>query len=211
MLTALHETFWDRLVGVVRLDRATYGALRRDAGATGQALVIVIFLGLANGISMVMSPVTIFMPDASDEMARVINGMSEALTFDTTGRRLLALVVGVIVSVGSWLISSWLLRVIGNRFAGTGRQVTTEEMRRLEGWGYAPSLAAFLTPIPALGPLLATAGMFWSLVTGVMALRAAFDIGIARAIVIEIAAFLILLFLMLLILIIILMLALPSA
>jgi hypothetical protein len=84
-------------------------------------------------------------------------------------------------------------------------------MRRLEGWGYAPSLAAFLTPIPALGPLLATAGMFWSLVTGVMALRAAFDIGIARAIVIEIAAFLILLFLMLLILIIILMLALPSA
>jgi hypothetical protein len=63
-------------------------------------------------------------------------------------------------------------------------------MRRLVAWGYSPSLAWYLLPIPIVGPMLALVGWFWSLVTGIMAVRAAFGIGIWQAVVIRVAAFL---------------------
>ena len=58
--------------------------------------------------------------------------MAAAFTFDTTERQLMALAVAILLTILSWYLSSWLLRVIGNRVAGSaGRQVTGEEMRRL--------------------------------------------------------------------------------
>jgi hypothetical protein len=105
-----------------------------------------------------------------------------------------------------------LLRVIGNRVAGSaGRKVTTAEMRRLVGWGYSPTLASFLTPIPVVGPLLATLGAFWTLVTGVMAVRTAFGVGILKAIGIEVAAFLVVLVVITVVVLITVMIAWPLA
>jgi hypothetical protein len=183
MLTALHESFWDRLTGVVTLQRPAYDALRVDPAATGQAWLIVVFLGLANGIAMVATPVATFFPDASAELTLF-------LTFDTAERQMLGLALGVIGAVVGWYLAAWLLRLIGNRMAA-GRTVTPEEMRRLVGWGYVPSLAAFLAPIPLVGPLLAALGSLWAFVTGVMAVRAAFDVGIGKALAIGVVAFLI--------------------
>jgi hypothetical protein len=145
----------------------------------------------------------------SDPMAQTAADLATALTFDTAERQVLALVAGVVGAIVSWYLSSWLLRVIGNRMAG--RTVSSEEMRRLVGWGYSPTLASFLTPIPLIGPLLATIGTFWALVTGVMALRAAFEIGVGKAIAIGIAAFLVVLVVVMVILFIIIMIAWPSA
>ena len=208
MLTALQESFWDRLGGVIALKRPAYEALRRDQTATAQAWLIVIFLGLANGIALVVTPVVADMPGVSGDVA---GELSAALTFDTTERQLLALAAGIGGAILSWYLISWLLRLIGNRLVPTSRRVGGEEMRRLVGWGYAPSLAAFLTPIPVLGPLLATLGAFWALVTGVMAVRAAFDVGIGKAIAIEIAAFLILLVVVTAIVLVALMIAWPAS
>ena len=67
---------------------------------------------------------------------------------------------------------------------------TTIHQDWLVAWGYSPTLASFLTPIPVVGPLLATVGALWTFVTGVMAVRIAFGVGIWKAIGIEIAAFL---------------------
>jgi hypothetical protein len=209
MMSALNESFWDRLVGVVSLNRATYELLQRDPAATGQAWFIVAFLGLANGIAMIVTPIVSVMPGMSDPMAQTAADLATALTFDTAERQVLALVAGVVGAIVSWYLSSWLLRVIGNRMAG--RTVSSEEMRRLVGWGYSPTLASFLTPIPLIGPLLATIGTFWALVTGVMALRAAFEIGVGKAIAIGIAAFLVVLVVVMVILFIIIMIAWPSA
>jgi hypothetical protein len=126
-------------------------------------------------------------------MASSAAEVAAALTFDTTERQLAALAVATLGAILSWYLSSWLLRVIGNRVAGrVGRQITTEEMRRLVAWGYAPTLASFLRPIPVVGPLLATLGALWAFVTGVMAVRTAFGVGIWKAIGIELAAFLLL-------------------
>jgi hypothetical protein len=82
-------------------------------------------------------------------------------------------------------------------------------MRRLVAWGYSPSLASFLAPIPIVGPILATLGSLWGFVTGVMAVRAAFDVGIWKALAIELAALLLLLLVVMIVVFITVMLAWP--
>jgi hypothetical protein len=193
MLSVLQESFWERLSGVIRLKRSTFEAIQRDPGAISQAWWIVVLLGLANGIAWIVTPIVVDFPGMTKEMADDAAALAAAFTFDTTERQITALAVGIVVTILIWYLSSWLLRVIGNRVVGKeGRQVTTAEMRRLVAWGYSPTLASFLTPIPVVGPLLATLGALWSFVTGVMAVRFAFGVGIWKAIGIEIAAFLIL-------------------
>jgi hypothetical protein len=192
MLSVLQESFWERLSGVIRLKRLTFEAIQRDPVATSQSWWIVVLLGLANGIAWIITPIVVEFPGMSKEMAGEVAALADAFTFDTTERQVTALVVAILLTILSWYLSSWLLRVIGNRVAGKeGRQVTAMEMRRLVAWGYSPTLASFLTPIPVIGPLLATLGALWTFVTGVMAVRTAFGVGIWKAIGIEIAAFLI--------------------
>lgn len=188
MMTALQQSFWDRLTGVVALQRPTYEAIQRDPEATGQAWLIILLLGLANGISWIIVSATGIPP----ELARAAPELVDALKFESNERRLLALIMGIVVGVVFWYISAWLLRVVGTRMAGMiGGQVTTEQMRRLVAWGSVPSLASFLAPIPVFGPLLATLGSLWSFVTGIMAVRTAFDVSIGKAIAIELIAFLV--------------------
>ena len=194
MLSVLRESFWERLSGVIGLKRPVYEALQHDPEATSQSWWIVVLLGLANGIAWIITPIVATFPSMTDEMARDVAPLIAAFTFDTTERQITALAAAILLTILSWYLWSWLLRVIGNRVAGsTGRKVTSAEMRRLVGWGYSPTLASFLTPIPVLGPLLATLGAFWTLVTGVMAVRTAFGVGVWKAIGIELAAVLVML------------------
>ena len=209
MLSVLQESFWDRLSGVVRLKRPTFETIQRDPEATNQAWWIVVLLGLANGIALISTPIVTVFPGMSEEMASRAAEVASALTFDTTGRQLMALAASIIGAILSWYLSSWLLRVIGNRVAG--RRVTGEEMRRLVAWGYAPTLASFLSPIPVVGPLLATLGTLWSFVTGVMAVRTAFGVGVWKAIGIELAAFLVVLVVVTVVVLITIMIAWPLA
>jgi hypothetical protein len=192
MLSVLQESFWERLSGVVRLNRPTFEAIQRDPEATSQSWWIVVLLGLANGIAWIVTPIVDF-PGMTDEMARDVAATAAALKFDTTDHQLIVLAAGILGAILSWYLWSWLLRVIGNRVAAKGeRQRTTAEMRRLVAWGHSPTLAWFLLPIPVVGQLLAPLGGLWAFVTGVMAVRTAFGVGIWKAIGIEIAAFLIL-------------------
>ena len=212
MLSVLQESFWERLSGVVRLNRLTYELIQRDSNATSQAWWIVVLLGLANGIALIVTPAVTVVPGMSEEMARSAAEVAAALTFDTTGRQLMALAAGILGAILSWYLSSGLLRLIGNRVAGRAeRQVTGEEMRRLVAWGYSPTLASFLSPIPVVGPLLATVGTLWAFVTGVMAVRTAFGVGIWKAIGIELAAFLVVLVVVTVIVIFTVMIAWPLA
>jgi hypothetical protein len=212
MLSVLQESFWERLSGVVRLNRVTYEAIQRDPEATTQSWWIVVLLGLANGIAWIVTPIVTSFPGMTDEMAGNVAALAAAFTFDTTERQIMALAVAILLTILSWYLTSWLLRVIGNRVAGSaGGKVTTAEMRRLVGWGYAPTLASFLTPIPVIGPLLATLGAFWTLVTGVMAVRTAFGVGIWKAIGIELAAFLVVLVVVTFVVLITVMIAWPLA
>ena len=71
------------------LKRPTYEAIQRDSKATSQAWWIVVLLGLANGIALIVTPV-VTVPGMSEEMARSAAEVAAALTFDTTGRQLMA-------------------------------------------------------------------------------------------------------------------------
>ena len=212
MLSVLQESFWDRLSGVIGLKRPVYEAIRHDPEATSQSWWIVVLLGLANGIAWIVTPIVAEFPGMTDEMAGDVAALVAAFTFDTTARQIMALAAAILLTVLSWYLWSWLLRVIGNRVAGSaGRKVTTAEMRRLVGWGYSPTLASFLTPIPVVGPLLATLGAFWTLVTGVMAVKTAFGVGIWKAIGIELAAVLVMLVVITAVVLITVMIAWPLA
>jgi hypothetical protein len=126
------------------------------------------------------------------ETASLVNEMSQAFAFQTNNQKIIALVSSVIISLVSWYITSWLLTFVGNRISQQlGDRTTSEQVRRLVGWGYAPQLASFLAPIPVIGGVLAFIGGIWAFVTGVMAIRAAFNVSIGRAIAIEILAFLV--------------------
>lgn len=212
MLSVLRESFWERLMGVLTLKRPTFEAIQHDSEATSQAWWIVVLLGLANGIALLSTPVTTVFPGMSEQMASDAAEVAAAFTFDTTERRLTALAAAILGAILSWYLSSWLLRLIGNRVAGRdGQQITAQEMRRLVGWGYSPTLASFLSPIPVVGPLLATLGTVWAFVTGVMAVRTAFGVGIWKAIGIEIAAFLMVLVVAMVVVLITLTIAWPLA
>jgi hypothetical protein len=212
MLSVLQESFWERLSGVIGLKRPVYESLQHDPEATSQSWWIVVLLGLANGIAWIVTPIVASFPGMTDEMAGDVAALAAAFTFDTTERQIMALAFAILLTILSWYLTSWLLRVIGNRVSGSaGRKVTTAEMRRLVGWGYAPTLASFLTPIPVIGPLLATLGAFWTLVTGVMAVRTAFGVGIWKAIGIEVAAFLVVLVVITVVVLITVMIAWPLA
>src|SRR3954452_16859027 len=153
MMSALQQSFWDRLTGVVALQRPTYEAIQGDPEATGQSWLIVVLLGLANGISWIIVSTTGIPP----ELAQAAPEIVDSLRFETNERRLLALVLGIVVGVVFWYISALLLRAVGRRMSAiTARQLTAEQMRRLVAWGSVPSLAAFLSPIPVFGPVLAT-------------------------------------------------------
>lgn len=192
MSSEWQESFGDRLIGVIRLNRPIYEAIKRDPRATTQALLIVVFLGLASGIALTTTSFAVDTTGMDAETASMVNQIAQAFTFETNGQKVMALVSSVITSLLSWYISSWLLAFVGNRMSHQlGERTTSEQMRRLVGWGYAPQLASFLAPIPVIGAFLAFVGGIWALVTAVMAIRVAFNVGIGRAIAIEALAVLV--------------------
>jgi hypothetical protein len=191
MLAVLQESFWERLAGIIGLKRAAYEGIRQDENATSQSWWIILLLGLIQGITLVTTPLLTEFPGMSDEMARELEEIAAQFTFETTDQQVLGLAASIAGLILTWYLTSSLLTSIGNRLARpAGQPVTTAEMRRLVAWGYSPSLAWYLLPIPIVGPMLALLGWFWSLVTGIMAVRVAFGVGIGPAIVIRVAAFL---------------------
>ena len=189
MQTALQQSFWDRFSGVVALQREAYEAIPRDPEATGQGWLIVLLLGLGNGIGVIVTGVSL-----PPEVAADVPELGELLLFDSTGEKFVAIAIGVVGALLSWYVSSWLLRIVGTRMSSQpGPAIAPDAMRRLVAWGYSPSLASFLAPIPVIGPLLALFGTLWAFVTGIMAIRVAFGVSIGKAIAIEIVAFIVIL------------------
>ena len=192
MQTALQQSFWDRFSGVVALQRDAYEAIPRDPEATGQGWLIVLLLGLGNGIGVIVTGVSL-----PPEVAADVPELGELLLFDSTGEKFVAIAIGVVGALLSWYVSSWLLRIVGTRMSSQpGPAIAPDAMRRLVAWGYSPSLASFLAPIPVIGPLLALFGTLWAFVTGIMAIRVAFGVSVGKAIAIEIVAFIVILAMM---------------
>src|SRR5918997_3219974 len=96
MLAVLQESFWERLTGVIGLKRPVYEAIQHDPEATSQSWWIVVLLGLANGIAWIVTPIVTVFPGMPDDMASSAAEVAAALTFDTTERQIMALVVATL-------------------------------------------------------------------------------------------------------------------
>ncbi|MCA9880093.1 MAG: hypothetical protein KC442_20000, partial [Thermomicrobiales bacterium] len=134
MSSEWQESFGDRLIGVIRLDRPIYESIKRDPRATTQALLIVIFLGLATGIALTTTSFDVDTTGMDAESAAIINEMAQAFRFETNGQKVMALVSSVVTSLISWYLTSWLLTFVGNRMSRQlGDRTTSEQVRRLVG------------------------------------------------------------------------------
>ncbi|HEY9838968.1 MAG: YIP1 family protein [Candidatus Sericytochromatia bacterium] len=136
-----------RLIGVLKLDIATYEEIEHDSTAISQAAAIVGVVALAQAIAQLGNP-----------------------DFHAIATPLGSLIGAFI----GWWIGSWVVFKVGTElFKG---EADHGEMLRVMGFAQAPVMLAALTPIPMVGPFLALAGGIWALVTGFIAIRQGLDI-----------------------------------
>ncbi len=116
----------ERIIGVFKLDVATFESVEHDESATGQAALIVLAVGILGGLGSLAA-------------ASFVGGSAG-------GGGFLGSVLSTFVS---WFIWSALTYFIGTRLFGG--EATLGEMLRVIGFAYAPQVLGI---IPCLGGLV---------------------------------------------------------
>ena len=147
----------ERMLRAARLESSLYEEVEADPTAGGQALFIVVAVGLISAL-----------------------GMALAYPGDQSVG---AVIANVISTVLSWVVWAFLTLWIGKTFlAGEETQSDMGEMLRTLGFAHTPQLLVGLVFIPVAGPVLALLGSLWKLVAGIVAIRQALDFSTSRAI-----------------------------
>lgn len=141
------------MIGVLKLDIATYESIERDRDAMTQALTVVAIAAVASGIGA-----------ARD------NGVA-------------GLIVGVIAAILSWILFSFVAYFVGTRLIpGQNTVATPGELLRTIGFARTPGVLAVFGLLGAFGSLLAFVGGIWAIVTGIVGLKVALEMSTGRAI-----------------------------
>lgn len=162
----------ERILGVFKLDVATFEAIEHDQSATTQAAIVVGLVGLLSAISAAVGAVVAnnALGTLQTQLGSDFQLPIDIPTLSPIGAFLNAL-VGAFVA---WLVWSFLTYFIGTRlFDG---QADTGEMLRVIGFAQAPRLLSALGFIPCVGALLSFAGWIWALVATFVAVRQGLDI-----------------------------------
>jgi hypothetical protein len=140
-------SFQDRVVGVIRLQAATFEDVEHDRTALPQAAMVVFAVALAGVIAS-------------------IGGW-----FSASGA-----IVAILFSFIGWAVSSAVVWLIGTRLMpGKNTQADYQEVLRVVGFAQAPGLIAVLGIIPILGYLFRFVAWVWTLIALVIAVRQALD------------------------------------
>lgn len=156
-------TFLPRAWGTMRLDLPTIEAIERDDGATVQAVVLVALVGLANGIGV----------------------------WQTEEIGALGFVTGPAGNVIGWLVFAGVAYAVGTGVLpgeGTEVEASAGGVVRTVGFAQAPNVLGVAVVIGTLGQVLSFAGLVWTLVCGIAALRVALRVTVGRAIAIGVIA-----------------------
>lgn len=116
----------DRIIGVFKLDVATFESIEHDEGATGQAALIVLAVAILGGIGSVVGS----------------SYLNESTTFGPFFSTVISTFTG-------WVAWSFLTYFIGTKLFGG--QADMGEMLRVIGFAYAPQLLGI---IPCLGSVV---------------------------------------------------------
>lgn len=145
--------FIGRVIGAAMLRRDVYEEVEHDRGATRQAALVVLASSLAAGVGSI------------------------------TEDGVIGLVGLTIGSLAGWALYAFFTYWIGTRILATGEtSADWGEVARTLGFASAPRLIILVGLVPVLyGPAAVIAGI-WVLVTTVVALKAALEMGTGRAI-----------------------------
>ncbi len=169
---------FERIMGVIRLNVATFEEIEHDEGATSQAVVIVAIVAILSAIGSYIGAQT---AGAALESLGDLGAAQGDLPFDPSAILGAANIspigaafsgfVGVFIA---WLLWSGLTYLIGvNVFKG---QATMGEMMRVIGFSYAPQVLSVFNFIPCIGPIIGLIGAVWSLVCGFIGIRQGLDL-----------------------------------
>jgi len=149
------RSFVDRLIGAARLDSSVYEEVEHDRDATGQAAAVVVAGSIAAGIA-------------------AIGDLGVA-----------GLILGVVGGLAGWAVYAWVTYFIGTKIlAGAETSADWGEVARTLGFANGPRILLVIGVVSVLNALVSLIVAIWVLITTVVAVRAALDIGTGRAVVV---------------------------
>ena len=177
-----------RIIGVFKLDRATFAEIEGDQTATTQAALVVILVALVAGIGAAV---------AATMLNRTLPGVMEGLG-DSLGEGFDMSLVPHLSPVGAFLnaviggVLSWLVWSVLTYFIGTklfNAQADMGEMLRVIGFAQAPRLLSGLGFIPCLGGILGLVGLVWALAASFVGIREGLDLDTGKTLATIVIAF----------------------
>ncbi len=149
------RSFVNRLIGAARLDSSVYEEVEHDRGATGQAAIVVVAGSITAGLAAVGD------------------------------LKVAGLILGIVGGLVGWAVYAWVTYFIGTKIlAGAQTSADWGELARTLGFANGPRILLVIGLVPALNAVVGVVVGIWVLVTTVVAVRAALDIGTGRAIVV---------------------------
>jgi hypothetical protein len=179
---------FERIMGVFKLDKATFADVEQDQTATTQAAMVVVLVAILAGIGAAIGAVMF-----NRTMPGVIESLESSLgdTFNSVLAPQMspigAFINAALGAVVAWLIWSALTYFVGTKlFNGTADM---GEMMRVIGFAQAPRLLSVLGFIPCLGPLLSFAGWVWALAASFVGIREGLDLDSGKTLLTILVAF----------------------
>lgn len=178
---------FERIIGIFKLNRATYKEIEADETATTQAAIIVAIVGLLSGFGAAMAAL-LANRAVGDFLPQLEESLGSALpiavpTLSPVG----AFLTGLIGAFLAWVIWSALTFFIGTKlFKG---ESSFNEMLRLLGFAQAPRLLSVFGFIPCLGGILSIVGWIWALVASYIAVKEGLDLDDGKTILTVLISF----------------------
>ena len=179
---------FQRIMGVFKLDKATFAEIEGDQSATSQAAIVVALVALVAGIGAAVAAVML-----NRTMPGLMEGLGDSLGegFDMSMVPQMspvgAFLNAVIGALLSWLVWSALTYFVGTKLFGATADMG--EMLRVIGFAQAPRLLSGLSFIPCLGAILSLVGLVWALAASFVGIREGLDIDTGKTLITIIIAF----------------------
>ncbi len=174
-----------RILGVFRLNAATFAEIEQDQTATTQAAIVVLIVGLVAGISAAVGAVAF--NQAAPGLFEGLQDSGISMDMVPTMSPVGAFINGAVGAILSWLIWAVLTYFIGSKLFGA----TTDmgEMLRVIGFAQAPRLLSVFSFIPCLGGLLGLVGWVWALAASFIGIREGLDLDTGKTLATIVIAF----------------------
>jgi len=179
---------FQRIMGVFKLDKATFAEIEGDQSATSQAAIVVVLVALVAGIGAAVAAVML-----NRTMPGLMEGLGDSLGegFDMSMVPQMspvgAFLNAVIGALLSWLVWSALTYFVGTKLFGATADMG--EMLRVIGFAQAPRLLSGLSFIPCLGAILSLVGLVWALAASFVGIREGLDLDTGKTLITIIIAF----------------------